>query len=220
MEQHNQWSAMPSKARIAAGEVPPHNWGAWDSAHALVAHLCDDKGKVAAELGIKGVKARTTGPQLLELLAKHFLRVQVERVRDAPDPEAGNPGTNAYWKSAFDLKGVSGPQPKAIVAAKPRKYTAAQRQKRARRRKPKKPKGERRNTHTSRGNKVAKATPAAVVQVQPFSTRLPATPRAGEHSEPLYTTQERLPPVSLAHALVLGRATFLSLYQEPLQESQ
>ena len=46
-------------------EKPDHEWGGRHEEHALLCHLRDENGKKARELGLNGVKARTTAGELL-----------------------------------------------------------------------------------------------------------------------------------------------------------
>lgn len=144
----------------------PHDWGASDEAHALLAHLTDDSGRLAKSLGIKNVNGRTTGPEMFITLVKAYLRVEVHRTRTESDPAAGAPNSSAFTKSAFTLRRLVGRPAKPKVARR-RKSCKSRRQQRL-------PKGLRRNTFTPAGNKVVRRCDAAMVEVR--RATLPASP--------------------------------------------
>ena len=143
------------------GAKAPHEWPADHDAHALLCHLRDDKGKLAKAKGIKGVTGKTTGAQMLVALCHRFLRLDVKRVREEYDENAGKLGSNAYTKSMFELRSVAGRPAKATV---PRRRSSAKSGGGGSRQKL--PKGERRHTVTPPGNKVVKAREVAMVQVK------------------------------------------------------
>ena len=147
----------------------PHTWDVGHDAHALLAHLRDNRGALAKKHDLKEVTGKTRGDQLFVMLIKKFLSLEVERVAEEPDSESGNPGSNAYNKSMFALKARSGrPATSAEAKLEKRRNRRGKKsqQKQKRNRRSQLPKGQRKGTFTSRGNKVIGCTETALVQVR------------------------------------------------------
>lgn len=158
------------------GGKPDHSWGANEEHHALVCLLRGSEfGKklLQKDNNIQGVNARTTGPPLLAALCKRFLRVEVTRTSDVPGADAGPKGSNEHSMSMFKLQKVPGRPAKTKVERKkkPIKPAKEKRPKRVRL-----PKGLRRNTFTSMGNRVVKAPDVAMMQVRAQSEVAAAAP--------------------------------------------
>jgi len=147
----------------------PHTWDVGHDAHALLAHLRDNRGALAKKHDLKEVTGKTRGDQLFVMLIKKFLSLEVERVAEEPDSESGKPGSNAYNKSMFALKARSGrPATSAEAKLEKRRNRRGKKsqQKQKRNRRSQLPKGQRKGTFTSRGNKVIGCTETALVQVR------------------------------------------------------